>query len=95
VLVALKVTDDPVERLMALIDAVNDYNAHHGIRNSLDAKLDAARKSLSDLKQHNDNAARNALAAFINEVEAQRGQWLSEAEADLFHAAAQEILNLL
>ena len=95
VLVALKVTADPVEHLAALIDAVNDYNAHHGIRNSLDAKLDAARKSLADLKQHNDNAARNALAAFINEVEAQRGQWLSEAEADLFHAAAQEILNLL
>jgi len=95
VLVALKVTDDPVERLVALIDAVNDYNAHHGIRNSLDAKLDVARKSLSDLKQHNDAAGRNALAAFINEVEAQRGQWLSETDADLFHTAAQAILDLL
>ena len=95
VLVALKVTDDPVDRLTALIDAVNDYNAHHGIQNSLDAKLDVAQKSLSDLKQHNDAAGRNALAAFISEVEAQRGQWLSEADADLFHAAAQAILDLL
>jgi len=95
VLVALKVTDDPVERLVTLIDAVNDYNAHHGIQNSLDAKLDAAYKSLADLKQHNDAAARNALAAFLGEVEAQRGQWLSEADADLFTTAAQAILDLL
>ena len=95
VLVALEVTSNPVDLLAALIDQVNDYNGHHGIRNSLDAKLDVARKSLADLKQHNDNAARNTLAAFISEVEAQRGQWLSDADADLFIAAAQAILDLL
>jgi hypothetical protein len=91
----LMVTTDPVELLEALIDLVEDNNLQQGIDNSLDKKLDTARKAVLDLNANNDIAAINALEAFINEVEAQRGNKISEADADVFIEAAQEIIDLL
>ncbi|TXL16794.1 hypothetical protein BMR04_08450 [Methylococcaceae bacterium HT3] len=95
ILIALELTSDPVVLLMPLIDQVSDYNLHHGIQQSFDAKLDAALKSLNDLKQNNDTATKKALEAFINSVLAQRGKEISVADADMFIATAQEIIILL
>ena len=91
----LEVTSDPSVLLQALINLVNDFNLHQGILNSLDAKLNTAVEALDDLKNNNDVAAINALEAFINSVEAQRGKKISEADADRFIADAQTILDVL
>ncbi|MCK5560220.1 MAG: hypothetical protein KAJ51_06485, partial [Thermoplasmata archaeon] len=58
--------------------------------NSLISKLENAQKSLD---KGQDNAAVNQLNAFINEVEAQRGKKLTDAQADELIAAAQSIMG--
>ena len=90
-----EVVEDPVQLLESLAQDVIDLNLHSGIENSLDAKLDAALKAIEDLNQNNDVAAINALEAFINAVEAQRGNKIPEADADDLIAAAQQIIDLL
>lgn len=63
-----------------------------GIEQSLDAKLDNARKKL---KEENITAAKNILNAFLNEVEAQNGKHLtSEAYALLKYNVQYLIDNL-
>jgi hypothetical protein len=47
------------------------------------------------LNSNNDVAALNSLQAFINAVEAQRGQAITETQADELIAAAEEIISLL
>jgi hypothetical protein len=85
----------PQEALRALIAQVVALNLKQGISNSLDAKLEAAVEALDDMKEGNNVAAVNALQAFINSVEAQRGIHISEADADSLIAAAQAILGQL
>jgi hypothetical protein len=85
----------PAELIQQLIADVIDLNLKQGISNSLDRKLDAVVQALDDLNQNNDVAAINALQAFINSVEAQRGIHITEAEADALIAAAQQIITLL
>lgn len=86
---------DPTELLMDLAQDVIDLNLQQGISNSLDAKLDAAMQALDDINENNDAAAINTLEAFINAVEAQRGNKIPEADADALIAAVQEIITLL
>jgi hypothetical protein len=64
---------------------------------SLDSKLDEALSALVDVNVNvnNDGAACNSFAAFINAVEAQRGNKLTNAQADQLIAAAQGIQALL
>jgi hypothetical protein len=63
-----------------------------GIVNSLDVKLDNAKKKLS---QGDNNTAKNILGAFLNEVEAQTGKHLtSDAYALLKYNALYLIDNL-
>jgi hypothetical protein len=50
---------------------------------------------LEDANPQNDVAAINALQAFINKVEAQRGKKISEADADALIAKAQAIVEEL
>lgn len=76
-----------------LINIVNDLNLHNGIDNSLDAKLEAAIQALTDLVDQNDVAAINALNAFINSVEAQRGQKIESLDADMLIYWAKQIIN--
>ena len=57
--------------------------------------LDAVVRALDDLNQNNDVAAINSLEAFINEVEAQRGKKISDAEADALIALAKQIIYQL
>ncbi|MHC4394473.1 MAG: right-handed parallel beta-helix repeat-containing protein [Planctomycetota bacterium] len=86
---------DPAQLLLDLAQDVLSINLQQGISNSLDAKLEAALNALEDINQNNDVAAINALQAFINAVEAQRGNKIPEADADDLIAAAQEIIDLL
>jgi hypothetical protein len=52
-------------------------------------------RALEDINENNDVAAINALHALINAVEAQRGNRISEADADALIAAAQKIIAQL
>jgi hypothetical protein len=87
--------DDPPGAIEALIAAVISLNLHHGISNSLDAKLGAALNALDDVNTNNDGAAVNTLEAFISAVEAQRGKEISETDADALIQAAVNIINML
>lgn len=82
---------DPVPAIENLAIAVLEMNLQNGIENSLDSKLDAALDALRDANLNNDGAACNSLAAFINAVEAQRGNKITSAQADQLIASAQQI----
>jgi hypothetical protein len=85
----------PAEAIQQLIADVVALNLKQGISNSLDSKLAAAAQALDDLNQNNDVAAINALQAFINSVEAQRGVSIADADADAIIAAVQAIIARL
>lgn len=85
----------PEEAIFDLIDTVETMNLHHGIENSLDAKLDAALNALDDLNENNYVAAINSLNAFINAVEAQRGKKVTNEQADILVDDAQYIIDLI
>jgi len=87
--------EDPADLILQLIDKVELLNHYQGIVNSLDAKLDAALKALSDLNENNDGAAINTLNAFINAVEAQRDDKITSEQADELIGDAQAIIDLL
>ncbi len=83
------------EQLGALIVMVLGLNLQSGISNSFDSKLSAALQALDDVNQNNDVAAINALQAFINAVEAQRGIWIPTADGNALIAIAQNIIDQL
>jgi hypothetical protein len=85
----------PETKLLELIDTVEKMNLHQGIANSLDAKLDAALNALDDVNQNNDVAALNSLNAFINAVEAQRNNKITNEQADILIEDAQYIIALI
>ncbi len=74
----------------SVIEDIEEMGLNEGIENSLISKLENAQKSLD---KGQDNAAVNQLNAFINEVEAQRGKKLTDAQADELIAAAQSIMG--
>jgi hypothetical protein len=86
---------DPCGLIADLIGDVMALNIQQGIQNSFDAKLNAALGALDDVNENNDVAAINTLEAFINAVEAQRGDKISQTDADALIAAAQQIIDLL
>lgn len=86
---------DPIQLLLELSNKVMTLNLQRGIENGLDAKLDNALGALSDAVLANDVSAANALTAFISQTLAQRGNKISETEADGLIADAQAILSLL
>jgi uncharacterized delta-60 repeat protein len=85
----------PVEGIEQLVAEVLALNLQNGISNSLDAKLDAVLRALDDANENNDIAAINALEAFINAVEGQRGDKISTEDADALIATAQEAIAAL
>ena len=85
----------PEELITELVNVVIELNLQHGISNALDSKLDNVLKALEDANANNDVSAINALFAFINSVEAQRGKTISDADADSLIAAAQAIIDSL
>jgi len=77
--VTVKIDKSPgaiTSNLIAVVASLPNVNA--GIKNALTSKLQNA---LASLGRGNGNAARNQLAAFINEVEAQAGKALRVADA--------------
>ena len=81
-----------------LTDVIADIialNLQEGVSNSLDGKLSAAFDALTDLNENNDASVINRLNAVINEVEAQRGKKISDADADYLVNAIQDIIDLL
>lgn len=85
----------PSELLESLITAVMTLNLTKGIANSIDGKINTALQALDDMNQNNDVAAINALQAFINAIQAQRRNYISESDADALIADAQVIIDLL
>jgi hypothetical protein len=83
------------ELLEDLVQAVASLNLQAGISNALDAKLDAARNALDDVNENNDVAAINSLQALINHIEAQRGNKLTDEQADMLIAATLAIIEAI
>ncbi|MCP4263056.1 MAG: hypothetical protein GY774_36920 [Planctomycetes bacterium] len=88
-------TPTPQDEIVELIFTVAEMNLHQGIENSLDAKLDTAFNALDDMNENNDGAAINSLNAFINAVEAQRGNKITNEQANILVADANAIITLL
>ena len=93
--IPITVQSDPAQAILDLIDTVEAMNLQQGIDNSLDAKLDAAFNALDDINENNDVAAINSLNAFINAVEAQRDNKLTDAQADELITRANSIVAML
>jgi hypothetical protein len=85
-------SSSPADLLNDLVDQVIGLNVQGGISHSLDAKLGAVMKAIDDSNENNDVAALNAMNAFINAVDAQRGTKLTDAEADQLIQSAQAII---
>jgi hypothetical protein len=84
---------EPVSLLqLALIPEVINMSLPVGIETSFVTKLQTALDSVN--AGRNRNAA-NALGAFLNKVEAQRGKKVSEADADALVSDAQATIMLL
>lgn len=82
---------NPHEIIVALHGMVQESVANQGIANSLDVKLDHADKALDA-----DRAtACNDMKSFINEVNAQSGKAMTEAQADKLLAKAEQVRGLL
>jgi hypothetical protein len=80
----------PQDGVSRLMDMVRALGLAHGIENSLLAKLGNA---LDAMEHGNNNAAENMLDAFINEVQAQSGKKISQADADALIQWAMDIIN--
>ena len=80
-----------VDTIPELIALVESFNLKQGISNSLDAKLENAQKALDRAKAGDTGSACHLLDAFVNEVNAQEGHELTEAQADKLRDAAGAI----
>ena len=78
-----------------LIEVVEEMNLQKGIQNGLDAKLQSALDALNSANNGQQATAVSKLNAFINQVEGQRGNQLTNAQADQLIAFATNLINLL
>ena len=83
------------EQLEDLASLVLAINLQAGIANSLDTKLTTALTALDDTNESNDGAALNSMYALCNNVEAQRGKKLTDAQANELISAVNEIISTL
>jgi len=82
----------PAEAIDNLTTTIENMNLHQGIENSLTSKLE---NIIAKLEKGTVNAAINQLEAFINAVEAQRGNKLTEEQADELVDAVNSIISAL
>jgi len=94
-LFALVVPGAALSNLQKLITSIKAMNLKKGLSNSLDAKLEAARNALDDLKNDNDVAAFGSMTALLNEIAAQKGKQLTNAEADTLTLKANDVISHL
>lgn len=81
----------PEQALQSLLEKVVALELNRGLENALSATLDAAAASLG-----NDRPATiQQLGAFINQVEALRGNLLTDSEADELIEEAQAIIQVI
>jgi len=85
----------PEQEILNLIDDIDSMNLQQGIDNSLDSKLESALDSLEALNAGQRNDAINKLYAIINAVEAQRGNKITDEQADYLVSEAQRIIDLI
>ena len=85
----------PEQAIRDLIDTVQSMNLQQGIDNSLDAKLANVLASLEAFNAEQRNDSINKLYAFINEVEAQRGNKITNEQADYLVSETQRIIDLI
>jgi subtilisin-like proprotein convertase family protein len=88
----ITVEQTPEQAIADLRDVVAGLDIHHGIANALDSKLEEA---LDALEADDTAGACDSLQAFLNQVAAQDGKKLTEAQADELSEAATEIRTLL
>ncbi|MFH1726646.1 MAG: thrombospondin type 3 repeat-containing protein [Elusimicrobiota bacterium] len=72
-----------------LDDTIESLDLHSGTESSLTSK---AENAAAAAERGNTKAAANALEAFINQVEAQRGKKISDEDADMLIAFAQNAI---
>jgi uncharacterized delta-60 repeat protein len=84
-----------VDQLSDLIALVRSFNLRRGIENSLDAKLQDAQNALTAAKAGDRASACNSMGSFINEVRAQTGSLLTQAQGSQLVAAANQIKVVL
>lgn len=83
----------PTDLLDDLMLKITDVNVQKGISNALDAKTQTIERVINDLNQQNNVAAINSLTAFTYFVQAQRGNQIDEADADMLIAAALAVIS--
>lgn len=82
-------TTDMAGAVGSMISDIQALNISQGLKNALSTKLNNA---LDKCENGNTNAAINNLNAFINQVEAKRGNPLTNAQADDFIAQASALI---
>jgi len=82
----------PIESIQDLIRDVKAKKLPPGIENSLVKKLEGA---IAALERGQNDVAINKLYSFIHEVEALRGKWIENEDADDWTAKAQRIIYIL
>ena len=92
---AMAVPGASLRAVRTLITAIANLNLKKGLANSLDVKIAKANAALSDMKNNNDTSAAGSIHALMNEVNAQRGKGLTNAEADALLVHAQGVLDHL
>lgn len=92
---AVVTVQSPSQAIDALSDLVASFNFQQGISNSLDAKLENVQEALQAANAGQRGDAANKLNAFINAVNAQRGNEITDAQADELIALAMRILAVL
>ncbi len=85
----------PAEGICELIKLVESFNLQQAIENSLDAKLQNVLAALVAANAGQRQDAINKIQAFINSVEAQRGNVLTDEQADSLVDIANTIIQLL
>jgi parallel beta-helix repeat protein len=85
----------PNEAVQELGNNVVTLDVDDRIKGSLTAKLGSAERALNRANKNSRTVAVNVLEAFINQVEAQSGKKIPQADAEALIAAAQEIIAVL
>jgi hypothetical protein len=85
----------PEQLLLDLVALVKSFNLQRGIENSLDAKLQNAQAALSAAKAKDKVGACQMMAAFNNEVQAQRAKAITEGQANQLTSGANQIRTAL
>jgi hypothetical protein len=83
------------QAIQSMASTVQSFNLQQGITNSLDAKIQNALDAISAANAGARSDTANKLGAFINSVEAQRGNKITNAQADTLEALARRILAVI